>query len=127
LCIKEDSWLIQTGDYQVFTILSAQIMYAYVMSPESLISGGFWKFIVKCGPISPATLAAVKSFSEYKGVGRINLRELQSGLEAAPRAFPGDATILSPILSKLPHGTISIPHELNTGLLTVLYQVFAKG
>lgn len=48
------------GDVLLFALSSAQVMYAYVMRPETL-DRGFWNFIVRAGPIDKDTLAAVRA------------------------------------------------------------------
>jgi hypothetical protein len=48
------------GDLLLFALSSAQVMYAYVMRPETLDSG-FWNFIVRAGPIDKDTLGAVRA------------------------------------------------------------------
>jgi len=125
LGIKEDSWIIQHGDFHVFAFFSAQIMYSYVMHPDSLVAG-FWGFIVKCGPISPGGLAAVKGFYG-KGVAGVDVAALQKGIAANPKLYPGDASIIGPILASLPAGSIRIPDGHTTSILPVLIKVFAKG
>lgn len=50
---------IPHGDALIFILSSAQIMYAYVMRPDTL-NNSFWKFIAKTGPIHPVMLEAVK-------------------------------------------------------------------
>jgi len=52
------SW--QHGDSLLFMASSAQIMYAYVMRPETLPSS-YYKFIVRQGPIDETILKAVRS------------------------------------------------------------------
>ncbi|DBA88737.1 hypothetical protein WJX77_009059 [Trebouxia sp. C0004] len=47
------------GDALLFALSSAQVMYAYVMRPETLPKS-YWKFIVKSGPIEPPVLEAVR-------------------------------------------------------------------
>jgi len=51
--------------FSLFALSSAQIMYAYVMRPETL-DPGFWNFIVQAGPIDKATLSMVRE-SVQKG------------------------------------------------------------
>ena len=46
-------------NFALFTLSSAQIMYAYVMRPDTL-DPGFWNFIVNAGPIDKQTLGAVR-------------------------------------------------------------------
>ena len=48
------------GDVLLFALSSAQVMYAYVMRPETL-DPGFWNFIVRAGPIDKETLGAVRA------------------------------------------------------------------
>jgi hypothetical protein len=48
------------GDVLMFALSSAQVMYAYVMRPETL-DPGFWNFIVRAGPIDKETLGAVRA------------------------------------------------------------------
>ncbi|KAG0562833.1 hypothetical protein M758_9G079300 [Ceratodon purpureus] len=47
------------GDTLLFSLASAQIMYAYVMRPETLPES-YFEFIVKTGPIAKPTLQAVR-------------------------------------------------------------------
>ncbi|KAA6418414.1 MAG: hypothetical protein FRX49_11574 [Trebouxia sp. A1-2] len=47
------------GDALLFALSSAQVMYAYVMRPETLPKS-YWKFIVKSGPIETPALEAVR-------------------------------------------------------------------
>lgn len=47
------------GDSLLFILSSAQIMYAYVMRPETLPSS-YWRFIVNAGPITKDVLTAVR-------------------------------------------------------------------
>eukprot|EP00884_Botryococcus_braunii_P011663 jgi/Botrbrau1/20498/Bobra.145_2s0056.1 len=47
------------GDAALFAICSAQVMYAYVMRPETL-PPSFWKFIVRSGPVPAPVLEAVR-------------------------------------------------------------------
>jgi hypothetical protein len=51
------SW--EHGDSLLFILSTAQIMYAYVMSPNTL-PYGYWKFIVNTGPIPMFILEQVK-------------------------------------------------------------------
>ena len=46
--------------HSMFALSSAQVMYAYVMRPETL-DPGFWNFIVRAGPIDKETLGAVRA------------------------------------------------------------------
>ena len=48
------------GDVLLFALSSAQVMYAYVMRPETL-DKGFWNFIVRAGPIDRHILGAVRA------------------------------------------------------------------
>ena len=52
-------------DALLFIVSSAQIMYCYVMCPETLPES-YWKFIVKTGPIPANTLAAARHISYNK-------------------------------------------------------------
>ena len=68
---KERAWL-QKGpetwkhaNFALFALSSAQIMYAYVMRPDTL-DAGFWNFIVQAGPIDKQTLSMVRE-SAQKG------------------------------------------------------------
>ena len=63
---KEHPWMKERGpaawrhtNFALFTLSSAQIMYAYVMRPDTL-DPGFWNFIVNAGPIDKQTLGAVR-------------------------------------------------------------------
>lgn len=47
------------GDALLFALSSAQVMYAYVMRPETLPKS-YWKFIVKTGPVEAPALEAVR-------------------------------------------------------------------
>eukprot|EP00899_Mesostigma_viride_P011530 jgi/Mesvir1/20378/Mv12286-RA.1 len=49
----------QYGDTFLFCLASAQIMYAYIMHPNSL-PPSYWTFIVRTGPISKPVLKAVR-------------------------------------------------------------------
>ena len=51
------SW--EHGNLLLFTLSSAQVMYAYVMRPDTL-DVGFWNFIVRSGPIDKPTLAHMR-------------------------------------------------------------------
>jgi len=68
---KERTWLQKgTGSWKhanfaLFALSSAQIMYAYVMRPDTL-DAGFWNFIVQAGPIDKKTLSMVRE-SAQKG------------------------------------------------------------
>jgi hypothetical protein len=55
------------GDVLLFALSSAQVMYSYVMRPETL-DRGFWNFIVRAGPIGKETLAAVRDNCNGKAV-----------------------------------------------------------
>jgi hypothetical protein len=48
------------GDAALFILSSAQVMYAYVMRPETL-PRSYWNFIVKTGPVHPTVLSAVRA------------------------------------------------------------------
>ena len=52
---------IPLGSSLLFALSSSQIMYAYVMHPESLLPS-YWRFIVRSGPLSAETLALVKEY-----------------------------------------------------------------
>ena len=63
---KDHPWMKERGpaawrhtNFALFTLSSAQIMYAYVMRPDTL-DPGFWNFIVNAGPIDKQTLGAVR-------------------------------------------------------------------
>ncbi|KAL3149605.1 hypothetical protein ABBQ32_002374 [Trebouxia sp. C0010 RCD-2024] len=47
------------GDALLFALSSAQVMYGYVMRPETLPTS-YWKFIVKSGPVEAPALEAVR-------------------------------------------------------------------
>ena len=55
-----ESFVGAHGDVLMFALSSAQVMYAYVMRPETL-DPGFWNFIVRAGPIDKETLGAVRA------------------------------------------------------------------
>jgi hypothetical protein len=64
------------GDVLLFALSSAQVMYAYVMRPETL-DKGFWNFIVRAGPIDRLTLGAVRANC---GGSPVDLGDLLSGV-----------------------------------------------
>eukprot|EP01094_Clydonella_sp_ATCC50884_P027678 TRINITY_DN8058_c0_g1_i1.p1 TRINITY_DN8058_c0_g1~~TRINITY_DN8058_c0_g1_i1.p1 ORF type:complete len:474 (-),score=160.00 TRINITY_DN8058_c0_g1_i1:362-1783(-) len=51
------------GSALLFAVASAQVMYAYVMRPETL-SQSYWKFIVRSGPIPANVLAAARAAAD---------------------------------------------------------------
>jgi hypothetical protein len=53
------------GDSLLFILTSAQIMYAYVMRPETL-PPSYYKFIVRSGPIDECVLDAVRKNNRNK-------------------------------------------------------------
>jgi len=55
------------GDALLFSLASAQIMYAYVMRPETL-DESYYKFIVRSGPMKEVVLQAVRSCNRNKPV-----------------------------------------------------------
>jgi len=55
------------GDSLLFVLTSAQVMYAYVMRPDS-IPMSYWKFIVRTGPIAATVLEAVKNNNRGKPI-----------------------------------------------------------
>lgn len=55
------------GDALLFIITSAQVMYAYVMRPETL-PPSYYKFIVRSGPIDECVLDAVRKSNRGKPV-----------------------------------------------------------
>ena len=55
------------GDVLLFAMSSAQVMYAYVMRPDTLDTG-FWNFIVRAGPIDKETLGLLKDQCNGKNV-----------------------------------------------------------
>ena len=63
---KDHPWLNQGpgswrhANFALFSLSSAQIMYAYVMRPDTL-DRGFWEFIVRAGPIDKETLGLVRN------------------------------------------------------------------
>ena len=62
------------GDVLMFALSSAQVMYAYVMRPETL-DPGFWNFIVRAGPIDKETLGAVRAQCNGSPVDLANLAQ----------------------------------------------------
>ena len=62
------------GDVVMFALSSAQVMYAYVMRPETL-DPGFWNFIVRAGPIDKETLGAVRTQCSGSPVDLSNLAQ----------------------------------------------------
>eukprot|EP01129_Flabellula_baltica_P011583 TRINITY_DN5107_c0_g1_i1.p1 TRINITY_DN5107_c0_g1~~TRINITY_DN5107_c0_g1_i1.p1 ORF type:complete len:453 (+),score=61.26 TRINITY_DN5107_c0_g1_i1:37-1359(+) len=55
------------GDTALFGLASAQIMYAYVMRPETLPKS-YYKFIVRTGPIDESVLNAVRANNRNKPI-----------------------------------------------------------
>jgi len=55
------------GDALLFTLSSAQIMYAYVMRPETL-PANYYKFIVRQGPIDEVILQGVRDNNRGKPI-----------------------------------------------------------
>jgi len=55
------------GDALLFSLASAQIMYAYVMRPETL-DEAYNKFIVRSGPIAEVVLQAVRANNRAKPI-----------------------------------------------------------
>jgi len=73
------------GDVLLFALSSAQVMYAYVMRPETL-DPGFWNFIVRAGPIDKETLGAVRAHCNGSPVDLQNLAQYASRT-ADPKAW----------------------------------------
>jgi len=73
------------GDVLLFALSSAQVMYAYVMRPETL-DKGFWNFIVRAGPIDRITLGAVRANC---GGALADVGELLSGISDGDGAGSG--------------------------------------
>lgn len=69
-----ESILKNHGDVLLFALSSAQVMYAYVMRPETL-DPGFWNFIVRAGPIDKETLGAVRAQCNGSPVDLSNLSQ----------------------------------------------------
>mmetsp|Transcript_8274 Transcript_8274/g.13396 ORF Transcript_8274/g.13396 Transcript_8274/m.13396 type:complete len:524 (-) Transcript_8274:1950-3521(-) len=72
------------GDSLLFIISSAQIMYAYVMRPETLPSS-YYKFIVRQGPVDEVILQATRDLNRGKKINHAAVKEyvLNGGGEAA--------------------------------------------
>ena len=70
---KKRGWIKQGfldwphGDSLLFGLSSAQIMYAYVMRPETL-PYTYWNFIVRTGPISKLVLEQIRRFTRGMSV-----------------------------------------------------------
>ena len=81
------------GDVLLFALSSAQVMYAYVMRPETL-DRGFWNFIVRAGPIDKPTLGAVRANLSGNPVNLASLPAYSElGLDGAVRLPSGGETI----------------------------------
>ncbi|KAK9805247.1 hypothetical protein WJX72_008453 [[Myrmecia] bisecta] len=74
------------GDALLFALSSAQVMYAYVMRPETLPES-YWRFIVRSGPIDAKVLEAVRSTNRGQPV---NVEAVNAYVSAA-----GGATFLT--------------------------------
>eukprot|EP00924_Labyrinthula_sp_SR-Ha-C_P008971 snap_masked-scaffold_2-processed-gene-8.13-mRNA-1 protein AED:0.06 eAED:0.09 QI:0/0/0/0.33/1/1/3/0/577 len=91
------------GDSLLFALTSAQIMYAYVMRPETLPES-YYKFIRKQGPIPEEILKAVRSSIRLKTI------DIQTYLNHVLRVSKGDTNILNKIL---PYIFKDPPRQLN--------------
>jgi len=65
------------GDTLLFAIASAQVMYAYVMRPETLPES-YYKFILRTGPIDARTLDAVRKINRGKPIDTTSIIEFLS-------------------------------------------------
>jgi len=72
--IRAETFVTAHGDVLTFALSSAQVMYAYVMRPETL-DPGFWNFIVRAGPIDKQTLGAVRAQCNGSPVDLHNLAQ----------------------------------------------------
>lgn len=88
------SW--EHGDALLFGVSSAQIMYAYVMRPDTLPEA-YWKFIVKTGPIDGTVLGAVRAH----GYG-LPLAAAELNAHCARRGFGGGDIVASALPRVLP-------------------------
>ena len=68
--LKEGPGQWKHTTFSLFALSSAQIMYAYVMRPDTL-DPGFWNFIVQAGPIDKATLATVRESVQRGASGAV--------------------------------------------------------
>mmetsp|Transcript_41435 Transcript_41435/g.81233 ORF Transcript_41435/g.81233 Transcript_41435/m.81233 type:complete len:508 (+) Transcript_41435:70-1593(+) len=108
---------LKHGDGLLFMVTSAQIMYAYVMRPETLPET-YWNFIVRTGPIEKPVLSAVRNsirgnsldvdqmvtFLNKKGVPEA--QEVMHNLGSLPDLIP--CSILHPLQQSCTKNTFGV-------------------
>lgn len=116
------------GDALLFIITSAQVMYGYVMRPETLPES-YYKFIVRTGPIKEVILQAVRDNNRGRPIDLPQVldycREASGG--ASPpftSAFPS----IVPCSALHPQRTSCAMHNIDTFLNTAkrIFPVYAS-
>lgn len=99
------------GDWLLFGTSTAQIMWAYVMRPETLPTS-YWNFIVNAGPIHKTVLKAVKASNEGSALDAPALVEycVKAGASCAPNIGSDAACVPCDIMH---------PHTASCALATI--------
>jgi hypothetical protein len=89
---------IWNGDALLFALSSAQVMYSYVMRPETL-PDSYWNFIVGTGPISKPVLNLVKDNNRNIPINEYHINTVTEYINNVKKPNSLDISLLFPYKS----------------------------
>ncbi|BBM98838.1 hypothetical protein Mp_1g16630 [Marchantia polymorpha subsp. ruderalis] len=111
-----DQW--QHGDTLLFALACAQIMYAYVMRPETL-PDSYNEFIVKTGPIARPVLKAVRESCKGGGIDVASLAAFVTNKTGLPMFGVHDHSPIIPSSAVHPDTASCLAHNTRATRATV--------
>mmetsp|Transcript_3860 Transcript_3860/g.7461 ORF Transcript_3860/g.7461 Transcript_3860/m.7461 type:complete len:540 (-) Transcript_3860:49-1668(-) len=111
------------GDALLFTLSSAQVMYAYVMRPETL-PGSYYKFIVRQGPIDEKILQAVRDSNRGRAINLPAVMEYvrksggEEAVQVVKKHITSETTNMVPCRALHPYTRFCSMHTLNAFINT---------